>query len=223
MAHAEPKGTIEKERTEKQNEDNEALSIKDNEEPNAVTGVRQKKSEDNLKKKLPEDDTDQKAVEDVADKFAGLAVDTDSQSTLKATPPSPDPAPAVPPQDSVPIVPNALVVNAHSLCRKKWILQRRLDDDLNWAHVILVSETWYKDNHTERNITGYKGFFQDRDNDVSGRERGGGVAIYLSDACCTDAELVYGVATEFTEALGVTFMFRDVRWLAVYPSGVMSG
>ncbi|XP_048247644.1 uncharacterized protein LOC125371712 [Haliotis rufescens] len=194
-----------------------AVSIKDKEEPNAVTGVRQKKSDDNLKKKLPEGDTDQKAEEDVADKFAGLALDTDSQSTLQATPPSPDPAPAVSPRDAVPIVPNTLVVNAYSLRtkRKKSILQRRLDGDLKWAHVILVSETWYMTEDTERSITGYKGFFKNRNNDVSGKVKGGGVGIYLSDAGCTDAQVVHSVANEIAEALGVTFMFRGVRWLAV--------
>ncbi|XP_071085655.1 uncharacterized protein [Haliotis cracherodii] len=209
MAHAEPKGPIEKERTEKQNEDNEApVSTKDNEEP---------KSDDNLKKKPPGNDTDRKAVEDVSDIFAGLALDKDSQSALQATPPSPDPAPSVSPRDAVPIVPNTLVVNARSLrsLEKKSILQRRLDGDLNGAHVILVSETWYMTEDTERSITGYNGFFQDRNNDVAEKVKSGGVAIYLSDAGCTDAQVVHSVASKMAEALGVTFMFRGVRWLAV--------
>ncbi|XP_071085651.1 uncharacterized protein [Haliotis cracherodii] len=218
MDHADLKETVEKERTEKQNEDNEApVSTKDNEEPNTLTGVRQKKSDDNLKKKLPEDDTDQKAVEDVAEKFAGLAVDTDSLSTLQATPPSPDRVPAVSPQDSVPIVPNALVVNARSLRKNKSILQRRLDDDLNWARVILVSETWYKDKHTEieRSINRYNGFFEDRKKDVTGKGRAGGAAIYLSAADCSVANYVYTESSPHSEAIGVTFVFRDVVWLAV--------
>ena len=106
-----------------------------------------------------------------------------------------------------PAVPSLFLANARSLVNKMDEL-RLLDASCNNVKnscALIFSETWFRDDVTETaaELEGRSLFRADRDRIQSGKERGGGVAIYTKDSWCRNTKIVSSFCSPELEYISI--------------------
>lgn len=123
--------------------------------------------------------------------------------------------------------PGFLLSNARSFnIQKIKFFERKLQSVWTSVDVLLIGETWFATRTKNsqvirskppklREVTGFTGFFTDRDLIAQNKLTGGGVAVYLSKLSCSQPSVVFTERTNIYEILAVLFFFKQCWWLAV--------